>query len=157
MARTFKAKISQSLRRSHLPELVTPPASCAPTACVIPALGVQNVVYRATDGRRHELWRDVAGTTGTTNLTNAANAPTADGDPFAYVDATAGQEIVVYSGSDRNVHSLYWSTGPIGHNNLSGSVDAPKAAGDPVGFFTPATNTHHVVYRDHDDHLRVMW
>ena len=150
----------RQFRRSG--EYTTPPAASAPTACVIPGLGVHNIAYRDGDGRLHELWRDTAGTTGTTNLTYVAGNPTpAIGTPFAYADTGANQEVLVYLGEDLNVHALYWSTGPVGHDNLTGSVGAPQAKSNPVGFYNPATTDHHVVYRksgDHlGDHLEVLW
>ncbi|HKO59218.1 MAG TPA: hypothetical protein VJ276_25350, partial [Thermoanaerobaculia bacterium] len=136
----------------------TPPASGAPTAVVIDALGVHNIVYRDTSGRLHELWRDAAGRTGTTNLTSIApGAPNASGNPFSYVDTTAVLELVLYRGSDGHVHSLYWSTGAVGHDQLSTAAGAPKAAGNPAGYFTPATNIHHVLYRTGDGHLHALF
>jgi hypothetical protein len=135
----------------------TPPAAAAPAGCVIPALGVHDLVYLDTSGRLHELWRDAATRTGTTNLTDAANAPTATGSPHAYVDTSAVLVIVAYRGSDANVHTLYWSTGAVGHDNLTGSVGAPKSAGNPFGYFTPATKTHHVIYRTGNGHLHELW
>jgi hypothetical protein len=146
----------QQFRRSG--EYTTPRAVGAPTGCVIPALGVHNIAYRDAQGRLHELWRDAVGTTGTTNLTYAAGGATrAVGHPFAYVDTTVNQEILLYLGDDRNVHALHWSTGPVGHDNLTGSVGAPLAKGNPVGFYNPSTTDHHVVYRKSGDHLEVLW
>lgn len=46
----------ETVRRSA--EYATPAAAGAPAICLVPALGVQNIVYRDTDGRLHELWRD---------------------------------------------------------------------------------------------------
>jgi len=135
----------------------TPPATGAPTACVITALGVHNIAYRDTSGRLHELWRDSATRTGTTNLTAVANALTAAGNPYAYVDTNAVLEILLFRGSDGHVRSLYWSTGAVGHDNLGGSAQAPKAVGDPVGYFTARSNTHHVIYRTGDGHLHDLW
>jgi hypothetical protein len=128
----------------------------APTACVIPGLGVSNINYRDTSGDLHELWRDAQGNTGTTNLTAYASAPTAVGNPFAYVDTSRNTEILLYRGRDGLVQSLYWSTGPVGHDNLSGSAGAPKAAGDPVGYYAAAADTHHVIYRTGDGHLHEL-
>jgi len=132
-----------------------PSAAGAPTSCVIPGLGVENIAFKDGAGNLHELWRDGRGN-GTTNLTANAGAPKAAGDPFAYVDPTTNSVILLYRGGDNNVHSLYWSTGAVGHDNLTGSVNAPKAAGDPVGWWTP-DNVHHVVYRSADGHLRELW
>ena len=134
----------------------TPPAAGPPTVCVIPALGVDNIAYRDTAGHLHELWRDAQGATGTTDLTANANAPAAAGNPFAYVDPSTNSEILLYRGGDSNVHSLYWSTGPVGHDNLTGSVNAPKTAGDPVGWFT-ADGFHHVAYRTSNGHLQELY
>ncbi len=112
-------------------EFGTPPAAGAPTACVIPGLGVHNIAYRDTSGRLHELWRDAQGATGTTNLTANAGAPTAAGNPFAYVDTSRNTEILLFRGGDGTVRSLYWSTGPVGHDNLSGTAGAPKVRRRP--------------------------
>ena len=143
------------LRRSE--EYGTPAASGAPTACLLPFLGVRNIVYRDADGHLHELWSDVRGLTGTTDVTDNAKAPTAAGNAYSYVDTTAGLEMVVYRSRDGHVHSLYWSTGDVGHDSLTASIGAPTASGDPVGFFTPATNVHHVIYRTSDGHLHALW
>ena len=146
----------ETVRRSA--EYATPAAAGAPAICLVPALGVQNIVYRDTDGRLHELWRDAAGQTGTTNLTDAAaGAPTASGAPASYADTAAGQQVVVYRGDDGNVHSLYWSTGAVGHDNLTGSVGAPPAFGNPVGYFEAAAATHHVIYQTEDGSLRELY
>lgn len=134
----------------------TPPAAGAPTACVIPGLGVHNIAYRDTSGRLHELWRGAEGATGTTNLTANAGAPTAAGNPFAYVDTSRNTEILLFRGGDGTVRSLYWSTGPVGHDNLSGTAGAPRAAGDPVGYYVRAADAHHVIYRTSDGHLHEL-
>ena len=146
----------QTARRSA--EYATPAAANGPAVCLVPQWGVQNIIYRDTHGLVHELWRDAAGKTGTTNLTGAAaGAPPATGTPCSYVDTAAGQEVVVYRGTDRNVHSLYWSTGAPGHDNLTGSVGAPAAAGNPAGYFEAAAATHHVIYRAGNGSLQELY
>lgn len=146
----------ETVRRSA--EYATPAAADDPAICLLPQQGVQNIIYRDVGGRLHELWRDDAGRTGTTNLTGAAEgAPTARGVPSTYVDTAAGQEVVIYRGTDRNVHSLYWSTGAVGHDNLTGSVGAPPAAGNPAGYFEAAAATHHVIYQIGDGSLHELY
>ena len=143
-------------RRSE--DVGSPPAASAPTTCLHPASGVQNIVYRDTRGHLHELWRDAIGQIGTTDLTTKAGAPTAAGDPFAYLETTTDLELVVYRDSGPGgVHSLYWSTGDVGLDNLSLVAGSPAAAGTPVGHFNPATGTHHIVYRGQDGHLHVVY
>ena len=131
----------------------TPPAAGAPTACVIPGLGVHNIAYRDTSGRLHELWRDAATRTGTSNLTELAGAPKAMGNPFAYANTRTNEEILLYRSSDGNVRSLYWSTGQVGTDDLSGYARAPQTAGDPVGYYIAASDTHHAMYRSSNGHL----
>lgn len=138
-------------------EFNKPAADGPPAVCVLPGLGVHNIAYRDTSGHLHELWRNAQGATGTTDLTANAGATAADGDPFAYLDSSTNSEIVVYKGTDGNVHSLYWSTGPVGHDNLTGSVGAPKTKGNPVGWFTPGDGYHHVAYRTSDGHLHELY
>jgi hypothetical protein len=142
-------------RRSQ--DVGSPPAAGPPTTCLHPSSGTQNIVYRDTSGRLHELWRDAVGQTGTSDLTREANAPTAASDPYAYLETTTDLEIALYRDSDGGVHSLYWSTGSVGHDKLSRVAGSPSAAGTPVGHFNPATNTHHVVYRSGDGHLHVVY
>ncbi len=137
-------------------EFDTPPAASPPTACVLPGLGVQNIAYRDTSGRLHELWRDAQGNTGTTNLTENAGAPKAVGTPFAYVDTSRNTEILLYRGGDGTVRSLYWSTGDVGHDDLGGTAGAPHAAADPVGYYAAAADTHHVIYRTSNRHLHEL-
>ncbi len=136
-------------------EYGTPAAAGAPTACVLPAMGVHNIAYRDTSGQLHELWRDANyGGTGTTNLTAHANAPKAVGNPFAFTSRNT--EILLFRGSDGVVRSLYWSLGPVGHDNLGGTAHAPPAAGDPMGYYDAAGDVHHVVYRSADGHLHEL-
>jgi hypothetical protein len=66
-------------------EFGTPAAASAPTACVIPGLGVHNIAYRDTSNRLHELWRDAQGRTGTSNLTQLASAAGGSGNPVGPV------------------------------------------------------------------------
>jgi hypothetical protein len=155
----FAVSIGKTLRRlvDRSAQYGTPPATGAPTACVIPGLGVHNIAYRDTSGRLHELWRDAQGRTGTSNLTALANAPTAAGQPFAYVDTMRNTEILLFRSGEGTVRSLYWSTGPVGHDNLSGTAGSPAAAGDPIGYYVPATDTHHVIYRTGDGHLHELF
>ncbi len=140
----------------HSAQFNTTPSAGSPNACVIPALGVQNIAYRDTFHHLYRIWRDAEGLTGMRNLTVAANAPVAAGNPFGYVDPTTNSEILLYRGSDGNVHSLYWSTGAVGHDDLTGSVGAPKTASEPTGWFT-ADNYHHVAYRTSNGHLHELW
>jgi len=138
-------------------QVSAPPAASPPTACVIAGLGVHNIAYCDTSGRQHELWRDAAGVTGTTNLTANASAPTAQGNPFAYVDTSRNTEILLFRSANGVVRSLYWSTGAVGHDNLSGTAGAPGAAGDPVGYYAATDDTHHVIYRTSNGHLHELW
>ena len=143
------------LQRSR--EHNSPEAAGAPYGYLAPVNGVHNIVYRDTQGRLMELWRDAGGATGDGNLTNAAQGTPAAGDPYVYLDTVTGLQIILYRGSDRNVHALYFSTGVAGHDDIGGAVGAPKAAGNPVGYFTPASNIHHVIYRKDDGHLHALW
>ncbi|CAG0935832.1 hypothetical protein TFLX_04682 [Thermoflexales bacterium] len=138
-------------------EVQLPSATGAPTAAVIPGLGVYNIAYRDTSNRLFELWRDAQGVPGATDLTTNAGAPKAVGNPFAYVDTARNTEILLFRDSAGTVRSLYWSTGSVGHDNLSGTAGSPKAAGDPVGYYVPATDTHHVIYRTSNGHLHELW
>jgi hypothetical protein len=145
----------QVLNRSG--ESGTPPARGNPAACVNPALGRQSIIYMERQigprgGKLHELWRtDPRGhrpeQRGSINLSFGPNATPALTNPYIYADTTARQQIVLYGGTDNNVHSLYWGeTGPVGHDNLTGFLGAPKTVTKPVGYFDAAANTHYVIY-----------
>ena len=138
-------------------EYGAPGATGSPTGIVIPALGVDNIIYRDPSGHLHELWRDAGGTTGTTDLTANAGAPAASDDPMAYLETSTGMLIVLYRSDQNRVRSLYWSTGAVGTDDLSGSAGAPAAAGRPFGYFVPATNMNHVIYRTTDQRLHELW
>ena len=144
-------------RRSE--DVGSPAAAGAPTTCLHPAQGTQNIVYRDTKGHLHELWRDAIGQVGTTDLTANAGAPTAasNSNPYAYLETTTDLEIVPYLSGDGGLHTLYWSTGSVGLDNLSSVAGSPGGTGSAIGHFNPATNTHHIVYRSGDGHLHVVY
>ena len=84
---------------AHLPrsaDVGAPLAAGSPTTCLHPASNVQNITYRAQDGRLHEIWRDGIGQIGTSDLTTLAGAPPAAGDPFAYLETPTDLQIVVF-------------------------------------------------------------
>jgi hypothetical protein len=143
-------------------EFGTPGAEGAPTACVIPAIGVDDIIYRDSDGRLHELWRDARGATGTVNLTqNAAehgySPSNAKGNPYAFVDTRHNRVHVVYRGDDDGVHQLYWASGEVGHDPLSSVAGSPDATDDPVGYYDAARDTAHVIYRGGDNRLHDLY
>jgi hypothetical protein len=133
-----------------------PPAAGNPFGYVFPAQGVQNVVYRATDGHAHELWRTATGI-GHSDLTALASAPGVVGDPMAYVFAAQGIQNVVYRGTEAHVHGLWWSTGAVGHDDLTVEANAPAAAGAPYGYVFDALGVQNVLYRGTDGHLHGLW
>jgi hypothetical protein len=137
----------------------TPAAEGAPSGIAVPHLNVTNVIYRGTDGRLHELWQQGAGS-GKSDLTSLAGAVRAaddsTGDPTSYVDTTQGLLVALYCGTDRHVHSLYWSTGPVGHDKLSQSAGAPQTAGKPAGY-VGKDGVNSVIYRTGGGHLIGMW
>ncbi len=133
-----------------------PKAVGAPSGIVFPSLGVTNVTYRDAAGQLHELWQ-AGGESGAGNLSAAANNPTAAaGGPRSFIATTDGLLVALYRGTDRHVHSLYWSTGAVGHDALSAVAGAPRAAGDPVGF-VQKDGTNVVIYRADDNHLHSLW
>ena len=143
-------------RRDHAPE-----ARGAPAAMNLPALGVNDVIYRDPQGHLHELWKGAGNDHGTGDATALAvgGAPPAagDGDPSFYFEAAGGNLLTLYRASDGSIHCLYWSTGAVGHDDLTGSAGAPKAEGNPRGFYE-ANGVNNVIYRTGDDgHLHDLW
>jgi hypothetical protein len=134
-----------------------PKAAGNPVGYFTRADNVNHVIYRRDNGHLQELWWFGTNPVGHGDLTALASAPSATGDPSPYVDTTRGDNIVVYRGTDGDVHSLYWSTGPVGHDNLSGVAGAPKAGGDPFGYYTAHNDSHQVVYRGGNGHIYELW
>ena len=93
----------------HLIDCTTPVraarSASPPTSLMLPAVNVENVAYRSSDGHLHELWRDPR-SIGTTDLTANARATAAKGNPFSYLDPTTNSVILLYRGTDDHVHSL---------------------------------------------------
>lgn len=133
-----------------------PPAAGDPFGYVFPAQGVQNVIYRATDGHAHELWRTATGT-GHSDLSALARAPGVTGNPMAYVFPALGVQNVVYRGTDGHLHGLYWSTGAVGHDDLTNLSRAPGPGGDPYGYVFTALGVQNVLYRGTDGHLHGLY
>jgi hypothetical protein len=133
-----------------------PQAAGDPFGFVFAAQGVQNIVFRATDGHAHELWR-TAGGIGHSDLTLLAHAPAVVGDPRAYVYDHAGMQNAIYRGTDGHLHGLYWSTGAVGHDDLTALSHAPGPAGNPFGYITPIPSIQDVVYRGTDGHLHGLY
>lgn len=148
---------NQHENRPRSREVGAPAAAGSPTAVVVPALGVHDILYRAGGGHLREIWRDANGGVGTTDLTADAGAVPAADDPTAYVETSTGHVVAIYRGTDRRVRSLYWTTGPVGSDDLSGSAGAPAAAGRPAAYFIPAADTSHVVYRTTAGRLHELW
>jgi hypothetical protein len=127
-----------------------------PFTYVFASHGVQNIVYRATDGHVHELWR-AGGGIGHSDLSALGHAPGAQGDPMAYVVAAQDVQNVVYRGTDNQIHGLYWSQGAVGHDVLTTLAHAPAAAGAPFGYMFDAIGFQNVLYRGSDGHLHGLW
>ena len=142
-------------RRDHAPE-----ARGAPAAMNLPTLGVNDVVYRDSQGHLHELWKGAGNDRGTSDLTavTVGGAPPAAGNsnPSLYFDGEGGNLLTLYRADDGHVHSLYWSTSAVGHDPLTGSVGAPKADGNPIGYYAAAARIHHVIYRTSDGGLHEL-
>jgi hypothetical protein len=135
--------------------LMAPTGAGSPAGISYPALGVTNIVYRDGSGRLHELWQQGA-QSGTSNLTALAGNPAAAaGDPTSFLSPD-GYLVVPYRGTDGEIHSLYWNTGPVGHDALSRAAGAPRAASNPVGYVSP-DGWHHVIYRRTDGHLEELY
>jgi hypothetical protein len=139
--------------------LGAPRTAGALSSVVIPSTGGTITVYREDNDHLHELWTLPQGA-GLGDLTKSANATFfAAGDPTIYLNSNTQLPIALYRGTDRHIHSLFWTSGGAGHDKLSESAGAPKAARDavPAGYYTPATDTHHVIYRGRDGHLHVLF
>jgi hypothetical protein len=69
----------------------------------------QHVIYRASDGRLHELWYFLgSGDVGHSALTAAYGGPPAVDTPVYYSTARAPHQHVAYRSGDGHIHELLW-------------------------------------------------
>ena len=161
---TLTAGFAVTVRKTMRPlvdrsaQFGTPPAAGAPTACVIPGLGVHNIAYRDTSGRLHELWRDAQGahrhdeshrecrgSDGPRKSVRLRRYEQEHRDPaVSRWRRNRAQSLLV----DRPRAAPTISAAPPGRQ---------RAAGDPVGYYAAATDTHHVIYRTSNGHLHELW
>jgi hypothetical protein len=107
--------------------------------------GIEDVVFRGTNNRIYEIYRQTNGTYGWGDLLDGTGAPLAAGDPSAIV-MSDGSYHVFYRGQDAHVHELLWvGAGHVAHDDLTARAGAGLAGGDPVvyGF----GGERHVVYK----------
>ena len=133
-----------------------PQAAGDPFGFAFPALGVQNLVFRATDGHAHELWR-TSGGIGHSDLTQLAHAPSVSGDPKAYVFDLVGMQNAIYHGTDGHLHGLYWSTGAVGHDDLTALSHAPGPIGNPHAYISVNQTLQNAIYRGSDSHVHALY
>jgi hypothetical protein len=135
-----------------------PPAASDPAGYVF---GSEVVVYRGTDNHVHVLFAAAnQGPWSHADLTAITNAPLAVGNPSGFVYG-ASQELVVYRGTDNDIHQLYtfnnntqWAKA-----DLSRLAGAPAAAGDPFALPTAGTSISPeiITYRGADGHIHALW
>lgn len=82
---------------------------------------------------------------------NRNQLPISVGDPVGY---SLGGQHVVYLGSDRHIHELWFEGDVWKHTNLTLEANAPLAAGNPSGY---SLGSLHVVYRGMDNHIHELW
>lgn len=130
-------------------EADSPPAIGSPASYVFNAQRTKHVVYQGIDQHIHELWRFSPGRWHHNDLTLRTEAPLAAGDPTGYVFDAQGTQHVVYRGSDRHIHELWWdSNGWHPYNDLTRATGAPLPLklSNPSGYAFAARGTQHVVY-----------
>ena len=120
--------------------------------------GTNIVVYRTRNNSLQVLRWKGTDLPETENIT-PADAPLALGDPAPFVNRKTGHDIVVYRGTDRHIHTLYWALAddPVLHDDLTDVAKAPTAAGDPVTYYTSHNDEHQVTYRGDDNHVYELW
>ncbi|WP_030277577.1 hypothetical protein [Streptomyces sp. NRRL B-24484] len=119
----------------------------------------QHVVYRANNGRLHELLGTFSGIDAWrhNDLSDAVGVSlNAAGDPAVYAWEVDKTLHVVYSGTDDHIHELAFND-QWRHNDLSDATGAPpNAAGDPSVYACNSDKTLHVVYHGTDNHLHEL-
>src|SRR5262249_48483045 len=129
-----------------------------PYAIFVDAQQVQYVIYRGVDQHLHGLYSGL-GAVGHDDLTSLSQAP----PPFRGTGAktyvtTDGLQTAIYEGTDRHIHALYWTLGPVSHDDLSenGVPGAPLPVGNVESYFDAQDGTNHVVYRTSNGHLHEL-
>jgi hypothetical protein len=133
-----------------------PQAAGDPYGFVFPQQDVQNIVYRATDGHAHELWR-TSTRNGHSDLSALAHAPSVSGDPKAYVFDLVGMQNAIYHGTDGHLHGLFWSTGAVGHDDLTALSHAAGPVGNIYPYISANGTLQNVAYRGADNHVHVLY
>lgn len=126
------------------------------------AADIHHIIYADIDGHLHELfWHGFERVAYGGDLTATASAPIAHAykGPSGFVNAHS-DNIVIFTGTDGHIRSLYWKEGPnpVGHDDLSGVASTPVAAGDVFAYYTVHNDTHQVVYRAYNGHVyELFW
>jgi DNA-binding winged helix-turn-helix (wHTH) protein len=146
------------LRHSELTTVSQAPVLAGdPVGYYCDAHNLQAIVYRAVDGRLHRVyWSTGSDRIDHDDLTGLSRAPAPIGNPVVVVASTYGEEAVFYRGTDKHLHELVWSTGPIRHEDLTAGTNSPAAAGDPTAYFAAVDGRYHVVYRDSEGHIQEL-
>jgi hypothetical protein len=131
------------------------PAFSSPSAYEFTPIRTRQVVYTGNEagtraGHVHEFMWDYNGWRDTDLHMHVPTPPPplAVGQPTAYAFRTQETKHVNYTGTDGNIHELWWSFDGWRHNNLTAAAGGPAPGSGVVvvGYAAEAQSTQHVVY-----------
>jgi hypothetical protein len=143
-----------------------PDAAGNPFGYAFNSQGTQHVVYRGTNNRLNELYKDAQGWHWTDLSYVAQGAPNgipdAAGNPFAYAFNSQSTQHVVYRGTNNRLNELHkdaqgWHWTDLSYIAQGAPNGVPDAASDLVGYAFEAQGTQHVFYRSANNRLNELY
>ncbi|GAB3581884.1 hypothetical protein GCM10027406_23900 [Leifsonia lichenia] len=127
--------------------------------------GSQHVDYVGADQHVHELWWDAAGWHHNDLTASTGASPAALGShPFGYAfESQSRQPVatqhVIYQGSDRYIHELWWDASGWHVNELTSAAAQSFATNSDVQAFVEPDNASQNVYYQSDAHqiIQLRW
>src|SRR5260370_707425 len=139
-----------------------PDAAGNPFGYVFNTQGTQHVVYRGTNNRLNELYKDNQGWHWVDLSYVAQGAPKgvpdAASDLSGYAFEGDGTQHIFYRSGNNRLNELYWDRQVWHWVDLSYvAPGAPNGAGDLFGYVFNVQKTQHAVYRGTNNRLNELW
>jgi hypothetical protein len=139
-----------------------PDAAGNPFGYVFNSQGTQHVVYRGTNNRLNELYKDnqVWHWVDLSYVAQGApkGVPDAASDLSGYAFEADGTQHIFYRSGNNRLNELYWDRQVWHWVDLSYvTPGAPNAAGDLFGYVFNVQKTQHAVYRGTNNRLNELW
>lgn len=135
------------------------PASGDPSMFLPPHTQLPVALHRGADGHVHSIYWTPGGA-GSDRLSATAHAPRAAGDaiPVGHYTPATDTTHVIYRGSDRQIHTLYWVGQQVVRYDGPTTTDgALLAKGNPASYVDTDHLKYIIAYRGDDDHIHSLY